>query len=244
MDYDFGNKRQYRRTLWNYVDKHSEVRKADRRVLYLESPQAEETEFLVRQKGYRPHQLFPVSKSAAECAWIVRKCKERGIHGITAKSGDVNAVVEKYFSEGISFDAVNLDFTGCLSVTLWNALTDIGAFLRPGTIASITILRGREKLLDRVAGPCGGAEEARRSALHACFHVKGGLVFAWPRFGQYRSTAGNQTMLFRIGVLVNLKNVRITPTSSPKEIKFAEDLLRFSEWKDDVEFWDLGTPKH
>lgn len=213
MNYDFGNKRQYRRTLWNYVDKHSETRKCDRKLLYLESPQAEETEFLVRQKGYRPHQLFPVSKSPAECAWITRNSKGRGITGFNLQSGPVETVLADHARSGIFFDAINLDFTSCLSESLFQSLQKVASYLRIDSIVAITILRGREHWNDFVAiGDRDGldGDDLRVRLLHCCFcNPNSRLTLAWPKVGQYRSTAGNQTMLFRVGVVVSLPELHL-----------------------------------
>lgn len=161
MNYDFPNKRQYRRTIYRYVDDHCPypecpnllptTRKvpikppSERRLLYLESSQCEETKFLVRQRGYHPSQLYPVCDSPAVQAWIVMNAARDGISGLNVANGKVEDLILEYAKKGIFFDSINLDFTGCLSIPICTALAKIGRIIKPYTIVSITILRGREE---------------------------------------------------------------------------------------------------
>ena len=144
MNYDFPNKRQWRRTLYSYVDQFSQKQRAERRLLYLESSQALETIFLVKQKGYKPGQLYPVCDSPAVQAWITTNAERAGIRGLNVKNGLVEDVIRGYAEQGIFFDSINLDFTGPLSRAMFLCLAKIGVCLRFRTIVSVTILRGRE----------------------------------------------------------------------------------------------------
>jgi hypothetical protein len=144
VNYDFPNKRQWRRTAYSYVDTHCPKQRANRRLLYLESAQAQETIFLVKQKGYKPEQLYPVCDSPAVQAWITSNCERAGIRGLNARNGPVEDVMLKFAREDIFFDSINLDFTGPVSKPLLISLAKIGLVLRFQTIVSITVLRGRE----------------------------------------------------------------------------------------------------
>jgi hypothetical protein len=87
MNYNFPNKRQWRRALYRYVDNHCPKQRHERRLLYLESAQARESIFLVQQKGYKPEQLFPVCDSPATQAWITMNAEKAGIRGLNASNG-------------------------------------------------------------------------------------------------------------------------------------------------------------
>ena len=139
MNYDFPNKRQWRRTLYSYVDQWSAKQRAQRRLLYLESSQALETVFLVKQKGYKPTQLYPVCDSPAVQAWITTNVERAGIRGLNVRNGSVEDVIRDYAREGIFFDSINLDFTGPLSPSMFLCLAKIGVCLRFRTIVSVPL---------------------------------------------------------------------------------------------------------
>lgn len=144
MNYNFPNKRHWRRTLYAYVDRWCKKQKGQRRILYLESSQALETIFLVKQKGYKPAQLYPVCDSPAVQAWITTNAERVGIRGLNVRNGPVENIVRECAREEIYFDSFNLDFTGPISQSLLTALLRISTCLKPFSVVSLTILRGRE----------------------------------------------------------------------------------------------------
>ena len=120
--------------------------------MYLESSQALETIFLVKQKGYKPAQLYPVCDSPAVQAWITTNAERAGIRGLNVRNGPVENIVRECAREEIYFDSLNLDFTGPLSKSLMTCLRRISLYVKAFSVVSITVLRGREseKLSDQI----------------------------------------------------------------------------------------------
>lgn len=139
--YDFGNKKQYRRTIWNHADECMIKPRSKRRVLIIETSECEEVLFLV-SKGYRPENIHAVNRKAAELAWMTRRLRDHhGIVGVHTHAIDVFDLLEK---ESLidQLDAINLDLTGPVSRTLMVRLMSLK--LHDEMFVSVTVLRGRE----------------------------------------------------------------------------------------------------
>ncbi len=138
--YNFGNKRQYRRTLWNFVDRcFPDKPNSKRKVMILDTSEAGECKFLITQKGYRPENINVVNRNPAELALLTKRLKDEGIFGINTHKGDAFEILDKLVD---SIDVVNLDLTGPIKSKLSNELEAIR--LHDELFISVTILRGRE----------------------------------------------------------------------------------------------------
>lgn len=243
--YDFGSKRHYRRTVWNFADEClARIPRRARRVLILDTAEAEETLFLVKTKGYHPANIHAVNRNPAEVAWLTRRLASSGIRGVHTHGTDAFKVLHELTP---NLDAINLDLTGSVTPKLMDNLASLK--LHDNLFLAVTALRGREKLResDRATGIIGGNGVAGLTlgngpvagipdhllanaqatllkllpALEKNIRAKGpasdGLADGMDiqrivslldaptdsihyhtkmRWGRYRSTAGNQTMLW------------------------------------------------
>jgi len=154
MNYNFKNKEEYRKHLYDFAEKH--VGKAP--VLYLESSQALETLYLLK-RGWNPKNLFPCNLSPAVAAHITRKVEKVTGERIKSLGKPVTDAVQIVsclieYMEGkepgvVPIDMlipkiVNLDFTGCLGEPVNLAILSVMKHMREKDILSITVLRGRE----------------------------------------------------------------------------------------------------
>lgn len=143
--YDFGNKRQYRRTVYAFVDRclgHRPVR--ERRVLLMEDVEALEVKFLL-QHGYRPDNLVAVNVNAAVLATVTRHLDAAWLPRIRTMTGDVFDVAQRCRRAGETFDVLHLDFTGPFTETMRDRLEDFrNEIVRNDSIVIVNMLRGRE----------------------------------------------------------------------------------------------------
>jgi hypothetical protein len=144
--YSFGNKKQYRRTIWRGIDDAIKrfVPLKSRRVLYLESSEGLETEFLL-ERGYNSENLFPCNKSAAQVAWATRRFKN--VHGFGC---DILVALERLNKTDRAPHIIDLDFCGCISNPIVESLTRLSQMLERPCYLNFTVLKGREQWLKHI----------------------------------------------------------------------------------------------
>lgn len=234
--YDFGNKKAYRRTLWNLVDTalHFKKPQSTRKVLILDTSDAEETLFLIA-RGYRPENITVVNRNAAELAWLTRRLHDRGINGVKTIAKDVFEVV----GNNPTFDAINLDLTSPMNIRLAEFLR--GMSIVDEIVIAVSVLRGRETDvivrelykcsrepefttveqraqreawfqlmrscdMSNIFGPLSDSDFMRLTILLAA--QKPHQKEAGPllrAWGRYRSSAGSQTMMWTLTHWLNME---------------------------------------
>lgn len=215
MNYDFSKKRQYRREIQAFAERElTDIPRSKRRVAYLDTGQALETDFWVRA-GYRPGNLHAINFNPAECAHITRKTLARG-YRVNTYGRDAAVAIGIVLAEG-GVDVVNLDFCGPLSKERLNDLSIISDLLivnQDRGVISVTLLRGREsesdireflRLDDELLAKYEIVFERIKEAAVNKQYIASDLMrvaglmeyLPWGRFrwNIYRSAAGHQTML-------------------------------------------------
>lgn len=134
--YDTEVKQRYRRKLYDFFDRASGVPVRRRTIALLDTAAALETQHALR-RGYRPENIHVVNRSAAELAWVTRRCP--GVVTHTAEYADfVNDVQQQ-------FDVYNMDWCGPAFTEKWlqDIMTCAQAF-RHGCVVAVTSLVGRD----------------------------------------------------------------------------------------------------
>jgi hypothetical protein len=168
--YTSGQKRHYRREVWAFIERVlrdsarnptfatvstvSEQR-SGRRVLVLESPQGFEVEHLLR-RGYRSSLIHVVNDNAAIVATVQRRYSNdpRVTAPLQTHGASLDTAIDQCRQRGLLFDAMNLDFTGCLSAALAGTIRRASALMKPGGAFVVTVQRGREPWIGTL-GPSG-----------------------------------------------------------------------------------------
>lgn len=206
--YDFGNKRQYRRTIWATFRKLCVGSLADSHALLMPSSEGDEIDVALNN-GFREYNLHVVDWNPAIVAHLKRRHPLINTYGcLVSKAG------ERIARSGIKLSVANLDLCNQISAA---RTVEIETFFRnepmvDGGAAAFTILRGREqgiyrdalkRLLPGHAPQLYADGDLARFLLGACFHCPSSQSgkYWMPlllRDGIYRSTAGNQTMMWVI----------------------------------------------
>lgn len=139
--YSFGNKKQYRRTLWHFVDDCLDRPARHRVAVYLDTSEGLETRFLL-SRGYSPENLHAVNWNPAEVAVLTKNLARDGVriktHGVEAFRAIRDA------AKVAPIDVINLDLCGPVSVSLMENLSALRDSLHE-TMVAVTVLRGREQ---------------------------------------------------------------------------------------------------
>lgn len=141
--YDFEAKRRYRKKLWCWIDDQlaHKVPKSKRNVLYLDTSEALETQFLL-QRGYNPERLHPVNMNPAQVACLTMRLDKLGLPRVQTHGCEWTRVLseQKECWHVMSFD-------GCGPVSSRNTMGGLRAcmeYAASQTIVSATLLKGRE----------------------------------------------------------------------------------------------------
>lgn len=215
--YDFPEKRQYRRQAWNAIAGAVRTFGNIKRCHALLMPSSEATEVAVAEsKGFLRRNLHAVDSSVAIAATISRKYP-----GIDAKGGLVSDACKRMAGDGVRLHAANLDLCGSVGDKYLREVSDVSrcGIWAKWAVVGITALRGREDSetithlqdIGVQAMPLGkyqvrGTEyiETDLGRLGLVGSVLGGWAYMADlllRFGIYRSTAGNQTMIWGVYLL-------------------------------------------
>jgi hypothetical protein len=139
--YNFGNKKQYRRTVWRQLADHCPVPRSEAVCVLMPSLEGDEIDVCL-SKGFRPRNIHIVDREPAVVATLKRRYPHVNAHGI-----DVARMAER-LPEG-SVHCANLDLCGTTSnPTLETLMAFSSVLARPGACA-VTVLRGRESGIGR-----------------------------------------------------------------------------------------------
>ncbi len=105
--YDFGNKRQYRRTVWRQIVNFCKGQVNDKHVLLMPSSESDEIE-LALDLGFRQEHLHIVDDNAA----IVATHKRMRYPRIHTYGVDTNHVAQRIMDKGIHLTAAHFDWCG------------------------------------------------------------------------------------------------------------------------------------
>lgn len=204
--YDFGRKRAYRRTIW------ATMRSAPSGpTLIMPSIEGDEIRE-AEARGVRRHDLHVVDRNPAIVAHIQRR-----FPGVTTYGVELARAAERMAKNGTMLAAMNLDLTGPIGAPTLSAIIPIVRRAMVGAYSAITLLRGREQDFDELCRIqdtigswwyrsvlttwCGersiqATDYGRLLILGGCLAYSGGAELI--RCGSYRSTAGQQTMLWSV----------------------------------------------
>jgi hypothetical protein len=140
--YDFKSKEQYRARVYSEVDKVLVSKPiALRRVAYLDTREALETQFLLG-RGYLPQNLLAVNREPVEVALLTRRLRELGLPLVsTAGIEWTRAMGERVGSHGA--DVLHFDGTSCLFTGLINIARKSVYAVTPRVLV-LNMLGGRE----------------------------------------------------------------------------------------------------
>lgn len=141
--YDFSSKTEYRRKIWNEIEKVCTVPKALRTVVYLDTREALETVFLL-DRGYRPENLIAINREPVEVALLTQHLKKSGLPTVRTYGVDWTRAVATLGPVHV----VNFDGMGCLHDNLLNTVSATVDAVRPRVLA-FNMLGGREQFDDR-----------------------------------------------------------------------------------------------
>lgn len=212
MRYDFESKEDYREAVHEFIFREWGMGGATKssprpQIGYLESGQGLET-LTHLDRGVHPTQLLPITASPAMAATITRKVEAKTGKRVRSCGGDIEKVLmrEEFLDKYgyIFLGALNLDFTNCITEGFLDKVERI-ANRMPWGVLSLTVLRGREKDIagwrefknvGRRRFKGAGQDAWRLGALYAASHMVNETCRRKSIYGTYRSSAGNQTMLF------------------------------------------------
>lgn len=211
--YDFGNKRQYRRTIWSRFRKHCVGRLHLAQALLMPSLEGDEIDVALN-KGFREENLHVVDRNPAIVATLKRRYPKIQTYGV-----ELERAVARMADRGVTLDVANLDLCGQVSLPLLQAVDAVAhdGAMNPGGLVAVTMLRGRESGLAGVsmAAHVRDWSTVQRNAdpvlsaltLQDCWRLgkvqralcagdlwDAGIVAT----GRYKSVAGSQTMIWGV----------------------------------------------
>lgn len=140
--YDFGNKRQYRRTVWARFREHCGTSRAEAQCLLMPSIEGTEID-VAKANGFREENLHVVDKNPAIVAHLRRRYPRIHTYGV-----DLDQACLRMFKAGIYIDVANFDLCSNAGFSMMKTLQRVGLSLRgickETTLIAITMLRGRE----------------------------------------------------------------------------------------------------
>jgi hypothetical protein len=142
--YRFHAKDTYRWRVWNEIDKMVTRPRHLRTVVYLDTSEALETEYLLGA-GYCPENMLAVNRSPAQVARLTLRLKTLGLPTVKTAGVEWERAITSTFvqGQGRGVDVVNFDGTGCLSPDLVNLLAETVSTAKPKVMA-VNMLAGRE----------------------------------------------------------------------------------------------------
>ena len=225
-----------RRTLWNFIDgclSDSNIPIRERTAVYLDTADAGETLFLLN-RGYKPRNLHVVNRNISEVAWVQRRVTEAGYSCVNTYGSDVFDALDGISTP---IHAINLDLCGPVTEKLLDKIAgqSKGRSFYLGQVIAVTVLRGREHgdIAERIrlAKESSNLGAFERYATDISYFGDSGDAYrlgtllgavkgirttvdgnrrfevdniAW---GRYKSTAGNQSMLW-IAAQIEAMNVK------------------------------------
>jgi len=161
--YDFGTKRQYRRTIWAGFRRELGNQTADKRALLIVDADDGEIEVAL-QNGFREHNLFVVNWSPAIVAWKKRRFPRIHTFGVELRN-----VAGRLRDAGVTLHAANFDL--CSPAYQRTLHQQISPMLSPDlyeaeNVIAVTVLRGRDPHLwsEIFKGSAYAWRESKRAA--------------------------------------------------------------------------------
>ena len=140
--YDFGEKRQYRRTIWACFRRAFQHRRFEAHCLLLPSLEGDEIDVAI-SNGFLEQNLHIVDDEKAVVAVLKRRYPRINTYGCRA-----SVAVARIADKGIRLSCANFDFTNCVGAPVAAEIAVIAdeaeAFI-PGALAAFTLTRGLEK---------------------------------------------------------------------------------------------------
>lgn len=212
MNYDYGNKRNWRRWMWNRIAERTDDRR-NALVLFLAGKDAHDIA-VAEQKGFQRKNMIAVERDKA----TVRELRDSGVLTI---EGDLCDVLSSW-PQARSVDVVVADFCCGLEIKILQSLHQ-APMMRPliNAAMAFNFQRGRERTSEAIfdALACQGVDTKNRAAtfyslcVAKCMlnepNIDQGRAYeayalfgrrAEPKFFSYRSTAGNlyfDTVVFK-----------------------------------------------
>lgn len=137
--YDYPAKRKFRQAVWDFADRaleHVEVQ--NRNVLYLDSGQALETQFLL-DKGYKSVNMRCVNNSPAVHANITRKVPAAVAGNMQRSTADVFLDIRNMMASGVHLHVVHADLCQQITPALLNRLAAIGSSDDRPDVMAVTV---------------------------------------------------------------------------------------------------------
>ena len=205
MDYDFGNKKQYRRNIWAFVDRHCTKPIVDRKVLYLDTAKGGETLFLLN-KGYKAENLFIVNFDENELLKLGDLLQSLKVGHINLCPMSIEHAVIVMSKAGHFIDVYNFDFMSNITNDMVrDTLRTTARIISKDCIVGVNVLRGREakwfKERRKEDNPDWIRELEIKSSLSYDIKDDEGeeeciTHIIRQRNGIYKSSAGRQTMMW------------------------------------------------
>lgn len=140
--YDFGNKRQYRRTIWKRFREHCGTARSTVQCLLMPSIEGHEIE-VAMANGFREANLHVVDRNAAIVAHLKRRFPQIHTYGV-----ELSEACRRMCREGVPIGVANFDLCSNIGSGPMKSLARVGVGLRgicgPDTLVAVSILRGRE----------------------------------------------------------------------------------------------------
>lgn len=170
--YDFGNKRQYRRDVWRFFQKHCPVPRAHAQALLMPSAEGDEIEVALNN-GFREENLHVVDANPAIVATLKRRYRKISTYGCDVASVFLNGRIASHV-----LHVANLDLTGTLGPAWFETCFHVARSLAPHGLIAATYLKGRDPLTAKFA-------EVRSRHEQAAEYL--GLFSTTRRLGSYQS---------------------------------------------------------
>ena len=242
-----GNKRHYRRIVWNTFAETCPVPRAEAKALLMPSLEGDEIDIAL-SKGFRERNIYIVDRNPAIVAVLKRRYPL-----VTAIGLPLSRIRERIPPNTIH--VANFDLCGCVSDTLSRTLNRAAKILADESIVAVTTLRGREPDLTAIKELVAAhdvvystdnksdGDVARIISVEAALTYGDRFYHTPLRHHIYKSVSNHSTMLVCISWLVETRIM--TP---PTEQEFHDDLLtsrarceyvvrRFSYMKKLIDHW-------
>lgn len=140
MIFDFGNKKQYRRTIWRTFRDACVGRLREARGLLMPALEGDEIDVAI-QNGFREENLSICDRKPAYVATLKRRYPRLTTFGV-----EVDRAIARQAKKKGTWDVANLDFTSCMGRPMaGNVLAFARSGVMPYGLVAISMLRGREQ---------------------------------------------------------------------------------------------------
>jgi hypothetical protein len=144
--YDFGNKRQYRRDIWETANHYFYGNISDKKIFMMPSLEGTEIDIAIK-KGFSEYNIIICDKEPAYVETLKRKYPKIKTYGV-----ELNRAIERMKADKIELDIMNADLCGPISNKLFDTikLLSTSGIMRDDSTFIVTILKGRETILNKI----------------------------------------------------------------------------------------------